>query len=511
MNAEKLTDYVERVYGYAVRHTLTRDEADELSQEILFTAVRELPRLRDESRFEPWLWGLAANVTRAFRRQMGRQRAMYAWDVPEELLYDEGEDEDSEELYALLRRSVAMLSAAYRDIIILYYFDGLSVKEISARLGLAEGTITWRLSEARSKLKKEYTNMEATALRPIRMNIGCYGSGNYEHGAPTPNSYINDALSQNILWHCYEKPLTIEEIAKLCGVPAYYIEDRMDNLVRREAVIEPSKGRYQTDFIIWTDKYAIYCEENAEASLSALLESLTDALHAIVADLREVDFYRAEKSEEDLIYLYGVMAFALMSRKYSRLPYPDIPRSYDGNNWRYTANMVSGQHQRANVGCQHCANNGSRGTYEHFVYSFDSFPYKDMMPDNYINVCEDILTAGTTDDADSAALAIRDGFITRREDGSLFVGTPAFNREQKARFDVIADHHLAPLMPDYAVAVNRFLAGYAKLFPKHLQDDAARMCQNMFFGLFSTVAAWGQKNGRLPAHSGSVCDVLTQR
>lgn len=68
MTPDKIEDYIEKVYGYAVHHTYSSDEADELSQEILYTAIRELPKLRDDSRFEPWLWGVAANVTKSFRR-----------------------------------------------------------------------------------------------------------------------------------------------------------------------------------------------------------------------------------------------------------------------------------------------------------------------------------------------------------------------------------------------------------------------------------------------------------
>ena len=70
MDAGILADYAERVYAWAVRRTYTTDEAEELSQQILLAAVRAIPNLRDESRFEPWLWGLAANVMRSFRRKM---------------------------------------------------------------------------------------------------------------------------------------------------------------------------------------------------------------------------------------------------------------------------------------------------------------------------------------------------------------------------------------------------------------------------------------------------------
>ena len=79
MNASIVEAYAERVYGYAIKHTYSREEADDLSQEILFTVIKELPNLRDESRFEPWLWGIARNVTRVFKRSMGKQRAMYCY------------------------------------------------------------------------------------------------------------------------------------------------------------------------------------------------------------------------------------------------------------------------------------------------------------------------------------------------------------------------------------------------------------------------------------------------
>ena len=39
-----LSPYIERVFGYAVRRTFTREEAEELTQEILVTTLQELPR-----------------------------------------------------------------------------------------------------------------------------------------------------------------------------------------------------------------------------------------------------------------------------------------------------------------------------------------------------------------------------------------------------------------------------------------------------------------------------------
>ncbi len=509
-----LSPYLDRIYGYAVKRTYDREEADELTQEIVLAALRAMPELRDESRFEPWLWGVAANVTRVFRRTQGRQRAMYVWDAWETLVDTPAPEEDGvEEEYDRLRGKIAGLSAIYREIIILHYYDGLSVNEIAAKLGIPPGTVTWRLSAARSKLKKECANMNESALRPVKIKLEIYGTGNYDpkRGIPFPTEYVSDALSLNILWQAYEAPKTVEELSTICGVPAYYIEDSLANLVKRGAVIEPMKGKYQTDFLIFTDKYAVYAEEHAEAALAPVMERLIDALDAIGDELLGIDFYRGGKSETELCSLARVLAFYPLIDRYNSLPYPEIKPNYDGWCWCYLGDAESGKRKSVGIGIQQSQNLGSRGSYAHTVYFFTGTTYRPMMRDDQINVCEDIPTTGATEDRESAAEAIEAGYITRREDGSLFVGTPALTYAQKQAFDAIVERHLSPLMPEYAACVNRFAVGYRQLFPAHLADDAARMCHSLFLGLYDFVLRYAMRTGRWDAPpKGSVCDVLVQ-
>jgi len=514
MNASIIENYVEKVYGYAIGHTYSREEADDLSQEILFTVVRELPKLKDESKFEPWMWGIASNVTKSFRRYMGKQRAMYSFDVPEDIVCDEETDDDTEALYDSLRTKIAMLSSIYRDIIILYYYDSLSVKKISETLNIPEGTVTWRLSEARKKLKKEYTKMTETALRPIKMKLDIYGNGNYDGVTiPFPDKYIDDALSQNILYYSYEKPATVEELAKLCGVPAYYIEDRIDNLLKREAVIEVSKGRYQTDFIIWSDKYGAFCEENAEKALLPIMEKLIDAIKEVAKEVAKIDFYKAEKSEADLLYLYGILAFDYLSKHYCTLPFTPFKQKYDGFNWNYIASMETGKHQRIKLGSQMSANLGSRGKYSHTTYfGMNGIAFRKMMPDTYINACEDIIYSGLSEDKNAVANAVKEGYIIKRDNGEFFVTVPSFTAVQKRDFDTVVEKHLAHLMPEYSKIIEDFVSNYKKLFPKHLNDDVDRMCQSVFKGQYVTLVTYAQKQGlfEMPSEN-CYCDVMIGR
>lgn len=508
-----LEDYVERIYCYAVNRTYTPEEADELSSEILLAALQGLPGLKSKDSFEPWIWGVAANVTKRFRRTAGRQRATYCYNVPLEMLEDAKAIEPSDELYDSLRQKIAMLSFAYRQIIILYYYDGLSTKQISQRLGLPEGTVTWRLSEARKKLKKECKNMEESALRPVKMYLGIYGTGNYNgDSTPFPSQYIDDGLSQNILYYCYEKPCSVEDIAKLTGVPAFYIEERIDNLVKREAIVETSKGRYLTDFIIWSDKHGIYCEENAEKALMPVMDRLISALDGIAEDSAKVDIYRADVSQNDLYYLYGAMAFGTMSRKYNKLPCPEIKHRYDGYNWGYNGFMETGRHKRVWIGTETCGDGWEQEWYHVTFYGMNGISRRMDMYSEYVRVLVDIFQTGASADQDFATKAVMRGYLVRNPDGSFKITMPVITSENNRELEAIAEKHLAPLMPEYSEAVGRFVSGYKKLFPRHLDDECARQMHMLFNGLFTAVIDYGQKIGRIAMPSDDYCcNALVQR
>lgn len=513
MKANIIESYIEKVYGYAVNRTYSREEADELTQEILFTAVRELPKLKDDSKFEPWLWGVAGNVTKSFQRYMGKQRAMYSYDTLEVIPYEDEYGDENEELYDSLRTKITMLSAIYRDIVILYYYDNLSTKQISEKLNISEGTITWRLSEARKKLKKECTEMNETALRPVNLQIRINGDGNYKDPiSPFPYVYINDALSQNILYYCYEMPKTVEELAKLCGVPAYYIEDCLKNLIYREAMSETSKGKYRTQFIIYSDKVNEY-NEKAKCVFTPVIESFVSSMKALKNDLNDLGIYTTRKPNEELMYLYGIMALEYLSEKYNPVQWIERLVRYDGCRWSYYAHLMTGnKYPVRGLGREESSNRGSRGSYKHISYHFGGFAYRRMMFDNEINVCEDILHQKEITDLDSAASLIENGFAVREKDGKLVVLTPAFTKTQYEKFTELVDKNFDFSIGQYSNAVAKYVEGYKNLFPAHLENEVTRACNYMFLTLYATIVCDVAKEKELlkiPSDN-SICDVLIQ-
>jgi len=511
MDLSIIEKYVDKVYGYAINRTYSREEADELSQEILFTAVRELPKIRDESKFEPWLWGIANNVTKSFRRSMGKQRELYSYSIITDPIYEDEVFDDNEETYAYLREKIAMLSRIYRDIIVLYYYKGLSTKQIAKELNIPEGTVTWRLSEARKKLKKECNEMNETALYPKKMTLDIYGTGNYNGiDIPFPSEYINDALSQNILYYCYEKSASVEELAKIIGVPAYFIEDRVENLLKREAIREETKGKYRTDFVILTDKYANFLEENTEKTLMPIRDKIIETLKKIADEADKIDFYKAGKDKKDLFYLYGIFVFTYSTNRYWKLPWSELETKYDGYKWEYVGNMETGEHKRPELKFIYTPNGKGNYTYTSY-FGLNGFSFRERMQNKYINVCEDIIFKGHTNDEYSLAEAIQLGYIIKKEDGSLFVTIPCFTTAQIKEFNKIIENHWKPLIQEYKEAITEFINEYKKLFPKHLEDDAYRLSVNLYIDLYTEIISYAQKNNliEMPTEN-SYCDVLRE-
>jgi len=66
-------------------------------------------------------------------------------------------------------------------------------------------------------------------------------------------------------------------------------------------------------------------------------------------------------------------------------------------------------------------------------------------------------------------------------------------------------------MKEYVAIVEKFIAGYKKLFPKHLEEDAQRMCRGFFVGFYDTVAEYCIEQGKLAKPCNDwICDVLVQ-
>ena len=134
-----------------------RNAAEDLAQETLLEAWRNLHKLRDPAGAEQWLAEIARNVCLRWGRRRGRDLGMLAA-VEAEPVRDEGFDLALElersELAELLDRALALLPPATRDVLVHRYVDGLPHAEIGERLGVSTDAVSMRLSRGKVVLRR---------------------------------------------------------------------------------------------------------------------------------------------------------------------------------------------------------------------------------------------------------------------------------------------------------------------------------------------------------------------
>jgi RNA polymerase sigma-70 factor (ECF subfamily) len=123
--------------------------AQDAAQEAFVSAFEKLGRLRDPSAFGGWMISIARNRALTARRQRSRTSATeLPTDVP-----SQADPSSLDGMSGALLDAVMRLPMHERVAVMLRYFDGHSVREVAEIVGRPVGTVTVRLSRARSRLK----------------------------------------------------------------------------------------------------------------------------------------------------------------------------------------------------------------------------------------------------------------------------------------------------------------------------------------------------------------------
>jgi RNA polymerase sigma factor (sigma-70 family) len=149
--AALLERHYDRLFGLCWRLTGVRAEAEDLLQDICAGLPAKLRGFRGESRVTTWLWRVAVNAAHdRRRRQATHGRAAAGWGDWE--LARQAEIEEGRERAEWLHRAMARLGPDLRDTLALV-LDDCTHAEAGAILGVSEGTVSWRVSEAKKRLR----------------------------------------------------------------------------------------------------------------------------------------------------------------------------------------------------------------------------------------------------------------------------------------------------------------------------------------------------------------------
>jgi RNA polymerase sigma-70 factor, ECF subfamily len=131
----------DRLYGLARRIVSDPSDAEDVTQDTLMRAWRELPRLREPERFEAWLTKMLVHGCYDLLRGRRRREARVPWILPDAAAGDPVGIEERERLSSAFAR----LSPEHRAVLALHFYRDLPAAEIGALLGVPEGTVNSRL------------------------------------------------------------------------------------------------------------------------------------------------------------------------------------------------------------------------------------------------------------------------------------------------------------------------------------------------------------------------------
>ena len=149
-----------RAYTLALRILRSAEDAEEVAQDSFVRVWTALPGFRGESSFATWLYRIVAR--RAFDRshvlKNRRAREQHEERLPERAA-PEPVSEDALEA-ARLQQMIGKLSTAQRSAVTMFYYEGRSVEQVAALLGMPENTVKTHLMRARAALRAAWDASE---------------------------------------------------------------------------------------------------------------------------------------------------------------------------------------------------------------------------------------------------------------------------------------------------------------------------------------------------------------
>ena len=144
-----IRQYETDMFRFAKSIVGNQADGEDAMQESILKAYEKIDTLRFRSKFKAWIFQILANECYQILRNRQKQEVTDPFEFPEQerkITYDESEDED-------ILRLIMKMPKQHQEVLILYYYDEFSTKEIAQILDIPQGTVKSRLARGRKQLK----------------------------------------------------------------------------------------------------------------------------------------------------------------------------------------------------------------------------------------------------------------------------------------------------------------------------------------------------------------------
>lgn len=136
--------YSNMVYRLAFSQTRNKSSADDIYQEVFFRYIKKTPQFETENHRKAWLIRVTINCCKKMWTSSWRKKIV---PLDETIVFETKEETN-------LHYELQKLPVKYRAVIHLFYYEDLSIEEISETLNQKPSTVRTQLTRARYKLKE---------------------------------------------------------------------------------------------------------------------------------------------------------------------------------------------------------------------------------------------------------------------------------------------------------------------------------------------------------------------
>lgn len=160
------------VFTLVLRYVKSREDAEEVAQDVFVKAYRALPDFKGQSKFSTWLYTIATTSALSWLRKKGLDTRS----LDDEALFaradnlDGGLRADTVEVKSrseLVNRALRLLAPDDAQVLTLFYKGEQSLEEIATILGIEANTAKVRLHRARTRLKEKMNRHFAAEVRDL--------------------------------------------------------------------------------------------------------------------------------------------------------------------------------------------------------------------------------------------------------------------------------------------------------------------------------------------------------
>lgn len=155
---ELMERYEQRLFGYIMTFVFDQQKAEDILQNCFIKIYTNLNSFDVDKRFSPWAYRIAHNESINYVKKNKKEVSLDQYEDWLNNIADERVDLADEVDRSIekdkVRKAVFSLPMKYKEVVILYYFEGQQYRQISKTLRIPISTVSTRILRAKKKLKK---------------------------------------------------------------------------------------------------------------------------------------------------------------------------------------------------------------------------------------------------------------------------------------------------------------------------------------------------------------------